>query len=509
MSISRWRATDLVSAYSHSLEQQIVERGSSLACRDEKLFAQAEDLLRDGDAQDIHCLDLDPLLVMEESLKASATDPGRAKAKGGLQGLAKAFEVVEQAALNLYLGPWRREYKFVKMYSGTFTHFIKPVLSTSQIEKLFGLLGYQLSSRHEQLRLQPSRVGAASLDDLVRLSCALFLARCECRLLLAALGKHVGEAQWELSVVRERQKGNSLQVALDNTKKKLQRARKEERRATQSGAPSPAVKAHSNGVASPSSSAAAPAREDVHVSTFNCQLTKMSLLEQDVANPARVKEGKPPREESAFSKDDAQSQSQQVEPAGFGEGLAEAHAFCSCLQSPDVSLKLCIECNTLHDVACALLQDCIVQSHCIALPDPTDRATAQSNAAAPAAGGDDSAPISPPLKPGPFPPLLRPLSAGPPAPVSHLWRLPLPLVQRDRLVPKASPNQAAGGLPLWEHLFQRAPGPVPLLWERILPAVLVSESCCMYLWPNPQPVTCVTSFFLYLKCCTNWAQSVP
>lgn len=115
MSISRWRATDLVSAYSYSLEQQIVERGSSLVCRDEKLFAQAEDLLRDGDAQDIHCLDLDPLLVMEESLKASATDPGRTKVKGGLQGLAKAFEVVEQAALNLYLGPWRREYKFVKV----------------------------------------------------------------------------------------------------------------------------------------------------------------------------------------------------------------------------------------------------------------------------------------------------------------------------------------------------------------------------------------------------------
>lgn len=98
------------------------------------------------------------------------------------------------------------------MYSGTFTHFIKPVLSTSQIEKLFGLLGYQLSSRHEQLRLQPSRISPGSLSDLLRLSCAFFLARCECRLLLMALGKHVGETQWELSVVRERQKGNNLQV---------------------------------------------------------------------------------------------------------------------------------------------------------------------------------------------------------------------------------------------------------------------------------------------------------
>lgn len=101
---------------------------------------------------------------------------------------------------------------FLQMYSGTFTHFIKPVLSTSQIERLFGLLGYQLSSRQEQLRLQPSGVSVGSLADLLRLACAFFLARCECRLLLSALAKHAGENQWELSVVRERQRGTSLQV---------------------------------------------------------------------------------------------------------------------------------------------------------------------------------------------------------------------------------------------------------------------------------------------------------
>lgn len=115
MNLSTWRSTDLVSAYRRSLEQQIVERGSSLVCRDEELCAQAEELLRDGDARETHCLSLDPLVVMEESLKASAADSGRARARGGLQGLAKAFEVVEQAALNLYLGPWRKEYKFVKV----------------------------------------------------------------------------------------------------------------------------------------------------------------------------------------------------------------------------------------------------------------------------------------------------------------------------------------------------------------------------------------------------------
>uniref|UniRef100_A0A8D2ZDZ0 Spermatogenesis-associated protein 2 PUB-like domain-containing protein n=1 Tax=Scophthalmus maximus TaxID=52904 RepID=A0A8D2ZDZ0_SCOMX len=129
-----------------------------------------------------------------------------------LQGLAKAFEVLEQAALNLYLGPWRGEYKVVKMYSGMFTHHIRPVLSMPQAEKLFGLLGYEPgAARREQLFLQALKIGPASLDDLLRLSCAFYLARCECRLMQAALGKHVGEAQWELSVVRERQRGNSLQ----------------------------------------------------------------------------------------------------------------------------------------------------------------------------------------------------------------------------------------------------------------------------------------------------------
>lgn len=122
MSISKQRATDLVTAYNHSLDLQIVGQGSSLVCRDEELWKQVEVLLMDGDAQEMHCLGLDALKVMEESLKAAAAatvqtaaSTRRVKAKAGLQGLAKAFEVVEQAALNLYLGPWRKEYKVVKV----------------------------------------------------------------------------------------------------------------------------------------------------------------------------------------------------------------------------------------------------------------------------------------------------------------------------------------------------------------------------------------------------------
>lgn len=121
MNISQQKAKELVETYDQILEQQIVERGSSLPCRSEELWMQVEELLKNGNAQEIHCLGLDPLRVMEESLKAEAaavpaTSCGRrVRVKGGLQGLATAFEVLEQASLNLFLGPWREEYRVIKV----------------------------------------------------------------------------------------------------------------------------------------------------------------------------------------------------------------------------------------------------------------------------------------------------------------------------------------------------------------------------------------------------------
>ncbi|XP_035769371.1 spermatogenesis-associated protein 2-like protein isoform X2 [Neolamprologus brichardi] len=225
MSFSRKRDVDLTGAYDRSLERQIAERGSSLPCRDEELWRKVEGLMKEGNAQKIHCLGVDPLRVMEESLKAvtAAGWSRRVGTRGGLQGLAKAFEVLEQAALNLYLASWRKEYAVIQMYSGTFTHYITPVLSTAQIENLFNLLGYELgASSSEQLHLQTHRVNSTSSDTLLRLSCAFFLARCECHFLTTVLGKRCGDTQWELSAVMERQRGNGLQVAVENTKKMLE-----------------------------------------------------------------------------------------------------------------------------------------------------------------------------------------------------------------------------------------------------------------------------------------------
>ncbi|XP_077938298.1 uncharacterized protein LOC144383672 isoform X2 [Gasterosteus aculeatus] len=417
MSVCRQRAGDLVAAYSRSLEQQIVGRGSNLACRDEEVWTQAEGLLRDADAQEAHCLGLDPLRVMAESLAAAAAaaggaaGAGRVRTGGGLQGLEKAFEVLEQAALNLYLGPWRDEYKVVKMYSGMFTHFIKPVLSMPQVEKLFGLLGYQASSsRSEQLRLQAPAGGAAaaSPSDLLCLSCAFFLARRECRLLRAALGKREGDAQWELSVVRERQRGHGPQAAMDNAKKSLasdqlmqpydgeaevdlytdQHVKGGQREAAlhaadesphsltpaaQSGASAP--KAHSNGVRSPSS--ASP--RETCVSKLDCRLSRAEPPEPSREPPA-VAAGarqarRPPRGESRSDKADSQARSLQVGATGLCRSEADADRLYE--QAPPPCLGGCVDRGATHrGTAGASFQPRYAEEPDTAFPDgPTEKAS--------------------------------------------------------------------------------------------------------------------------------------
>ncbi|XP_077424360.1 spermatogenesis associated 2-like [Vanacampus margaritifer] len=408
MSMFDERAQHLVVAYDHALEQQIVRRGSSLVCSDEDLWKQAEELLSNKNAQETHCLSLDPLKVMEESLKVEADSTKapkfgsakRVKARRGLRSLAKAFEVLEQAALNLYLGPWREEYKVVKMYSGMFTHFIKPVLSTAQIEKLFGLLGYQRSTRREQLHLQLLQVNPLILDDLLCLSCAFFLARCECRLLMTALDNHSGEAQWELCMVRERLRGNVLQVALDNTKRTMgfkQPLMESDEESDvdlytdkqvnggQRGVLVPnddssrslpwgtlPVNLHHNGALSSSSQATT---ECVCVSTLSCQVSSNSESKAFRGSSARMSAGG-----DATAHLDRQAYAQMEDTsAGMGKNEVESNTLCSCLQSPHLYLNQCMECNTVHDSSCAVLQHCSQKGHQVLLPSAMKESAAAAS----------------------------------------------------------------------------------------------------------------------------------
>lgn len=158
----------------------------------------------------------------------------------------------------------------------------------------------------------------------------------------------------------------------------------------QSRASPPAVKTHSNRVSSLSSSSTSlSAREGTRISTLNCQLTKTSPLEADTtrSSSASMKQDRRPCEESTFDKADSQSHSLQAEAMGLCKSEAEANSFCSCLQSPYLYVKLCIQCNTLHHFTCALLQQCNMESHRVVFADNMTERMEELRAALPLEGG--------------------------------------------------------------------------------------------------------------------------
>lgn len=387
MSVLGRKARELVELYRVSLEQRIEQGDWNLVCRDEKLFEKVERLLRDGCAQDVHVFpSVDPLEVMEQSLQRSAPFPDQARTAAGLEGLAKAFEVLELAALNLYLCPWRKEYRVVKMFSGMFIHYIKPSLSTPQVLKLFGLMGYQASKAKssEELCLCPP---ALPLDFLLRIACAFFTARCECRILLAAneknSGARVGAREWELNLVQERQRGHSVEEALENTKRKfywpplrddilessamesqldLYTAEGAELNRGQGEAGLAEESLHSPTLVECSSSKSTTAvkdnngvftpRETVCVSTLNCQLTKSTK----------------PRECS--EKEQARQTSNRMEslPPGLSSQMRSWSSTlpddtCSCMKSEYGFQQHCSTCNALHTLSCAVLNQCMEDRH--------------------------------------------------------------------------------------------------------------------------------------------------
>ncbi len=152
---------------------------------------------------------------------------------------------------------------------------------------------------------------------------------------------------------------------------------------------SPAIKSHSNGVTYLSSSSASlSSREDIHINTLNCQLTKTSPLESDTTRSSSVnmKQGKRPCEELVFDNMDSPSSRRQVDAMGLYKTKPEINHFCSCLKSSSSCLKVCVECNTLHCITCALLQHCNEQNHRSEFCDDITQEMKESRAVSPHSG---------------------------------------------------------------------------------------------------------------------------
>ncbi|NXL37415.1 SPA2L protein, partial [Glaucidium brasilianum] len=153
-----------------SLEREF-RRGRAGACSDPSLGERLRQRLRREPAV-LAALQQDGPALLARGLRGQP-DPGPA-----LRGLAGAFRLLELAAVNLYLFPWRREFGTVPTFSGAYVHRLRPALPEADLVRSFGRLGYE--------RLDPHRLVVSRLPpgpQLIAAACGFFACRLECEVL--------------------------------------------------------------------------------------------------------------------------------------------------------------------------------------------------------------------------------------------------------------------------------------------------------------------------------------
>uniref|UniRef100_U3JKD3 Spermatosis associated 2 like n=1 Tax=Ficedula albicollis TaxID=59894 RepID=U3JKD3_FICAL len=120
----------------------------------------------------LEALQEDALALLARGLR-DRPDPGRA-----LRGLAGAFQLLELAAVNLYLFPWRREFGTIQTFSGAYVHLLRPALPEADLLRSLGRLGYERQDRHRLAVARPPPGPALIAAAIGFLACRL-----ECEIL--------------------------------------------------------------------------------------------------------------------------------------------------------------------------------------------------------------------------------------------------------------------------------------------------------------------------------------
>lgn len=103
----------------------------------------------------------------------------RCQRGGSLRGLEKAFHTLESICTNLLLFPWKKEFKFIKTFTGPYVYHLQSAVCDADLRALMRTIGY--SRDHElQFHLRDHPGGP---NHLRQLAFELFLAQAECRLL--------------------------------------------------------------------------------------------------------------------------------------------------------------------------------------------------------------------------------------------------------------------------------------------------------------------------------------
>ncbi|KAM6147756.1 spermatogenesis-associated protein 2 [Erethizon dorsatum] len=129
--------------------------------------------------------------VVESSLRSLSSS--------SLRALHCAFSVLETVGINLFLYPWKKEFRSIKTYTGPFVYYVKSTLLEEDICAILSYMGYvpELGAVYKLKEL------AESLQ-VKMVSFELFLAKVECEQMLEIYSQVKDRGYSELDVVSER-----------------------------------------------------------------------------------------------------------------------------------------------------------------------------------------------------------------------------------------------------------------------------------------------------------------
>ncbi|XP_006902925.1 PREDICTED: spermatogenesis-associated protein 2-like protein [Elephantulus edwardii] len=185
-------STSLSEDYRLCLEREL-RRGRAGVCGDPSLRAVLWQILVED--FDLHgALQDDALALLTDGLW------GRADLGPALRGLARAFELLELAAVHLFLLPWRKEFTTIKTFSGGYVHVLKGALSEDLLTRSFQRMGYARRDDHRLTVTTPPPT-----CQLVQVALGCYALRLECEIMdevLAQLGTSLLPAEALLAARR-------------------------------------------------------------------------------------------------------------------------------------------------------------------------------------------------------------------------------------------------------------------------------------------------------------------
>ncbi|NXK64848.1 SPA2L protein, partial [Sylvietta virens] len=176
--------------YRRSLEREFSPAGTGPAVAERLRHRLEQEPALLGALQD------DALALLARGLR-DHPDPRMA-----LRGLAGAFRLLELAAINLYLFPWRREFGTIQTFSGAYVHLLRPALPEADLVQSLGRLGYERQDRH---RLAVARLPPG--PALIAAAVGFLACRLECEILAELALRLRRPRAEELLEVRYRAKG--------------------------------------------------------------------------------------------------------------------------------------------------------------------------------------------------------------------------------------------------------------------------------------------------------------